>query len=288
MILVTGATGFIGRSLMRALQTEERPVKAFTGRINDPLSLQAELLDVDTIIHLAGAEIWGKNRLLKQVDVDGTAGLLEEGQRAKVRRFVLVSRLNANPNSHYTLLRTKGEEERLVKHSEIPYTIVRSATLFGPGDRFLNTVAGLAAWTWPAIWLPGGGRVAMQPLWVEDLVRCVSACLDRDDLIGSTIEIAGEERMNYTEIAREVLHTAGMRRMHFGVSPKLIRPISTVLFGWQRRPPVTRYFMDRFSVPEVAPIDSVSHHFGFHPSRMGQRIAYLRRSGLRWRMLRQS
>jgi hypothetical protein len=43
------------------------------------------------------------------------------------------------------------------------------------------------------------------------------------------------------------------------------------------RPPVNRFFLDRFSVPEVAPIDSVLRHFDFHPVHMNQQTAYLRR-----------
>lgn len=284
MVLVTGSTGFIGQSLMPALERQERPVKVYHGRMNDPLSLRAELLDVDTVIHLAGTEARDRVRLLRHVDVEGTERLLEESQRARVSQLIVISRLNADPNSLFALLRAKGEVERLVRKSGIPFTIVRSATLYGRYDRFLNVIAGLAAWTWPLVWLPAGGRVAMQPLWVEDLVRCLVACLERPDLLGMTIELAGEERLHYRDITRQVLVTAGMRRFPLSVSPKLIRPLSALLFGWWTRPPVTRFYMDRFSAPEVAPTDSVLNHFGFRPAHMTQQMAYLRHAGLRWRI----
>lgn len=286
MILVTGATGFIGRSLMAVLQEQERPVKAYTGRINDPLSLRAELLDVETVIHLAGSEARDRVRLLHHVDVEGTERLLEESRRAKVQRLVVVSRLNADYASLYPLLKAKGDEERLIRRSGIPYTIIRSATLFGREDRFLNVIAGLAAWTWPLVWLPGGGRVAMQPLWVEDLVRCLVATLDRPDLIDETIELTGDERMRYSEVVRQTLSAAGMSRVPFGPAIKITRAISAPLFGWWVRPPVTRFLMDRFSVPEIAPLDSVYSQFGFRPSRMGQRNSFLRAPGLRTRIFR--
>jgi NADH dehydrogenase len=168
----------------------------------------------------------------------------------------------------------------------MPSVIVRSATLFGRDDRFLNVIAGLASWTWPFVWLPGGGQVAMQPLWVEDLARCLAAVLDREDLLGETIELAGEERYHYHDIARHVLRTAGLSRAELSVTPKLVRPLSALLFGWWRRPPVTRFFMDRFSVPEVAPVDSVYKKFGFRPGRLGQHTSYLRGQGTRWRLFR--
>lgn len=285
MILVTGSTGFIGRSLMNRLQSLTLPVKSYNGRINDPMSLRAELVGVETLIHLAGAESRDRVRLLKHVDVEGTARLLEECRLASVKHLILVSRLNSDSNSVHALLRAKGEQERLIRQSGIPYTIVRSATLFGLNDRFLNVIAGLAAWTWPLVWLPGGGRVAMQPLWVEDLVHCLVACLDRSDLQNETIEIAGEERFRYADIVKLVLQTGGMRRRPLNISIKLIRPLSAVLFGWRPHPPVTRFFLDRFTVPEVAPLDSVRRTFNFRPGSMARHIAYLRRPGHRWRLL---
>ena len=286
MILITGSTGFVGRSLMHAMDRAGRPVRAYSGRINDPRALREALDGVTTVIHLAGAERRDRVRLLHHVDVEGTERLLEEMRRAQVERLIVLSRLNAEPASMHALLRVKGQVERLVRQSGIPYVIVRSATLYGRDDRFLNVITSLAYWTWPTIWLPGGGKVAMQPLWVEDLARCLVDCPDRDDLLGKTIELAGEERLRYSEIARHALNTTGIKRFALGVTPKLVRPLSAVCFGWWRRPPVTRFFMDRFTVPEVALTDSVYDHFGFRPGRLGQHTSYLRGAGQRWRLFR--
>jgi uncharacterized protein YbjT (DUF2867 family) len=286
MILVTGSTGFVGRSLMHALERAERPVRAYSGRINDPRALGEALEGVKTVIHLAGAERRDRKRLLHHVDLEGTERLLEEMHRAGVHRLILLSRLNAEPASMHALLRVKGQVERLIRHSGIPYVIVRSATLYGREDRFLNVVTSLAYWTWPTVWLPGGGNVAMQPLWVEDLARCLAQCPERDDLLGETIELAGEERLRYRELVRQVLNTAGINRYALGVTLKLVRPLSALFFGWRRQPPVTRFFMDRFTVPEVAPVDSVYDHFGFRPGRVGQHTSYLRGASVRWRLFR--
>ena len=138
MILVTGSTGFIGRSLCDALNQQELPFRAYSGRIDDLKALRAELVDVDTVIHLASAESHDRVRLLQQVDVHGTELLLDECRQADVARIIAVSRLNADPASMYALLRAKGEMERHIIRGGIPYTIIRSATLFGRDDRFLT------------------------------------------------------------------------------------------------------------------------------------------------------
>ncbi len=128
------------------------PLKAFKGRINDSFAVRADLLDVDTVIHLASAESRDRIRLLEHVDIDGTELLLRECQLAGVDNFIYVSRLKADRYSLFGLLRIKGVAEKLVRRSGLPYTIVRSATLFGREDSFLNVIGGLAAWTRTFIW----------------------------------------------------------------------------------------------------------------------------------------
>lgn len=286
MILVTGATGFIGRSLTRQLTMAAHEWRAYDGRINDPHTLRQQLGGISTVIHLAGAEARGRDRLLHHVDVEGTTRLLEECRRAEIEHLIVVSRLGADPNSLHELLRAKGEVEYQVRHSDVPYTILRSATLFGRGDRFSELILGMALWSWPFVWLPGGGTIAMQPLWVEDLARCVLKTVSRPDLRGQTLTLAGEERLRYREVVGRILGAAEVRRIPLKVPLVMLRPLTTLVFGWWYWPAVSRYFVDRFFVPEVAELDAVLRHFNFRPTRFGYDLAYLRRGRLRWRIFR--
>jgi NADH dehydrogenase len=286
MILVTGATGFIGRSLARSLDHASLAWRPYSGRINAPLDLRAQLTGVEVVIHLAGSEARGRKRLLQHVDIEGTQRLLEEAQRAGVQRLIFPSRLNADPFAIHALLRCKGEVERLIQRSGISYTIVRSATLFGRDDRFSEIITGLALWSWPLAWVPGGGKVAMQPLWVEDYVRCLLATLERPDLINRTIAVAGAELLSYREIVKTVLASRGLRRAYFPLPGALLRPTAALSFNWWYWPAVSRFFVDRFFVPEVTNLDAVPRQFGFQPVRFRDAISYINRRGLRWRIFR--
>lgn len=286
MILVTGATGFVGRSLMARLAREEIAARAYNGRINNPLALRQQLQDVDIVIHLAGAEARGRRRLLNHVDIDGSARLLEECRRAGVQKIIYLSRIGADPASLHQLLWTKGIVERQIQKSGIPYTILRAASLYGRGDRFFEMIVALAIWSWPFVWLPGGGTTPFQPLWVEDLTRCTVAALRRPDLQNKIITVVGEERLHYRLLAQTLLDAAGLKRLPLSLPLILLGPLTTLFFRWWYWPPVTRYGVDRFFVPEIAEIDSVFRSFGFRPHRVRDTISYLNRPGLRWRLFR--
>ena len=286
MILVTGASGFVGRSLTRSLDHAGHEWRAYSGRLSDAQTLRGELEGVTTVIHLAGVEARGNKRLLQWVDVEGTQRLIEAARRAGVGRLIVPSRLHADANSIHPLLRAKGEVERLVSRSGIPYTIVRATSLFGRDDRFSEIILSLAIWSWPVAWLPAAGKTPLQPLWVEDYAYCLVNSLARPDLIDRTITVAGAERLSYREVVRAILNVAGRPRILLPLPLKLARRSAWLLLSWWRWPPAGRFFMDRFSAPEVTDLDAVQRLFGLHPARFGETITYLNRKGMRWRLFR--
>ncbi len=286
MILVTGASGFIGRSLTNALTLNGYEWQAYEGRINAQADLRKHLPGVEIVFHLAGSEARGRTRLLRHVDIDGTRSLIEEGRRAGVKTIIFPSRIGADANSVHPLLHAKGEVERLLRSSGLSYTILRSSTLFGLGDRFTEIILGLALWSWPFVWLPGGGEIAMQPLWVEDFSRCLVACLERPDVINKTLTLGGDERFRYQSLVSQILSVEGVKRIRAKLPLALLRPSASLLSGWWYWPAVSRFFVDRFFVPEVTDLDAVRRHFGFRPMRLSETMAYLHRPGMRWRLFR--
>ncbi len=286
MILITGASGFVGRSVTRQLTQAQQEWLAYNGRIQNLHQLRQALKGVHTVIHLATSEGRGRNRLLQRVDLVGTQRLLEECRRAQVQHVIFVSRIGADPNSLHTLLRIKGEIEHAIRNSRMEYTIIRSTSLFGHGDRFTEILLSMALWSWPLVWLPGGGHISLQPLWVEDLARCLTQTVSRADLRNKTITIAGEERIPYRAMAHSLLRAHGSSRIPIKMPMVLIRPFTTLLFSWWYWPPITRTFVDRFFVPEIADLDSVLRHFGFRPARLVNNITYVTRPGMRRRIFR--
>jgi NADH dehydrogenase len=287
MILVTGATGFIGRSLMARLEREGVEARPYDGRLITHLKLREQLQGVHTVVHLAGAESRGRNRLLQHVDVEGTAQLIDECRRAGVQHLIAPSHLGANTAAMHSLLRAKGEMEQLIRRSGIPYTILQTAPLYGRNDRFTEIFLALAIWTFPFAWLPGGGNMPVQPLWVEDYTRCLHLILQQPArYVNQTMAIAGEERMTYREMMQRILAVNGRKRLMTPLPLVLVRPSARLLFSWWYWPPLTQYAIDRLFVPAIVEPGAVLRHFGFRPAHFTGQIVYLRRSGLAWRLFR--
>lgn len=276
----------MGRSVMRLLAENGLEVKGFNGRINNPLIIREQLDNVDVVVHLSGAETRGRNRLLNHIDVDGTQRLVEECQRAGIKQFIYLSRLGADPAAWQPLLNAKGTAERAIQRSGIPYTILRSASLYGWGDRYFELIVGLAIWSWPFVWLPGGGDNPVQPLWVEDLARCILKTINDPEKQNKLIKVAGRERMSYFVLVQLLLNMSGYRRIPVPLPMRLLKPVTAVFFRWWYWPAVSRYFAERFFTPEVTEVDTVQRHFGFQPVLVRESIAYLNRAGLRWRLFR--
>src|SRR5574340_1077673 len=213
MILVTGGTGFIGRSLVRQLiasgqevrtllrpsKTSPKlprgmPVEAAVCSLMDERGLRAALRGVDVVYHLAGSERHSAHARLQEVDIQGTQTLVNAAVEAGVQRIITVSHLGADRNSAYPVLKAKGLAEYAIVQSGLPYTIFRSGAVFGPGDQFTVGIARLLlAWPGPFL-LPGEGDSLVQPLWIDDLTATLMIAMENLHWPTRPFRLAGSRR----------------------------------------------------------------------------------------------
>ena len=293
VVLVTGATGFLGSRVVRELvqrnysvrclvhtpgrerMFSDCPVDVHYGNVTDTDVLSTACQGIDAIIHLVAIIREGKNASFDQVNRQGVANLVAAARAGGVKRLVHVSAIGAANNRSYPYLFSKWRGEREVENSGIPYTIVRPSLLFGQGDEFLTMLAGLVQVS-PLVPVVGLGRNRFQPIAVEDVARCAALALNRNDLTGKTVEIGGPHQLSYKQILDTVVRTLGKRRLPLYVPPFIMRLNVAIMEYLLPKPPITSEQLRMLPNRNVAEIGSVERAFGFSPRPLDGNIDYIK------------
>ncbi|MBN1121485.1 MAG: NAD(P)H-binding protein [Anaerolineae bacterium] len=306
MIMVTGATGFVGNRLVRRLvNVSGNPVRVYLrmgsdlerlprgakihlvmGSLFDQDALEAAMQGVHTVYHLAGTDTRGRHAKLQEVDVRGTSAVVEAALNARVGRLICLSRVGAARSSAFPTLRTKGEIEEIIRSSGLAYTIFQTNALFGENDRFSEHIAMLVQ-SFPFYFVPGEGSQVLQPLWVEDLVTCMTMALQDLDMIDRTIALGGPELLSYRRIVMRVMYAIGKQRPIIGVPLLAHRVVAWYLDGLFARWPITEQWTEMLSTHQTAELGAIERNFGFRPRvfDMGLIDTYLKDRPFRSEML---
>ena len=297
-VLVTGATGFIGRRVVSALLAQGNDVRCLVhtpgaeavlptdkvevhyGSVTDPPALSAAFYDVDAVVHLVAIIREKGGTTFDRINIQGVENVVQAASTSGVKRIVHVSAIGAQDNPQLSYLHSKWQGEQAVIQSEIPYAILRPSLMFGEGDEFINALAGLVK-ALPVVPIAGSGKNEFQPIAVDDAARCVAAAVERDDVVNRTIEIGGPERLTYNQIVDIIAETLAVRRPKVHVSLSLMRPMVRLMQVLLPRPPVTLHQLAMLPVPNYSEIGTVETVFGFKPKPLDGNIDFVNKVGFR-------
>ena len=196
MILLTGATGIIGRKLIDLLYQQGRKLRVLSlpndpqvswieqqkkaevvfGDITQPETLNNIWDQIDTVFHLAAVIIsTHQPQLYQKVNLQGTRNLIDKARVHRVEHFIYISSASVYyPRSNLYAV-SKKVAEQVVKESGLNYTIVRPTLVYGPegGEEFYHFVNYLKRF--PIIPFIGAGRALKAPIYVDDLVTALAA-----------------------------------------------------------------------------------------------------------------
>jgi uncharacterized protein YbjT (DUF2867 family) len=224
MILLTGATGQVGRALLerllagghevRCLVREPRRlganrvrVQITLGDLADPLSIRQAVRGVETVAHLAATIRDQPAGSIEELNALATARLLREARRAGAKRFLFFGAMGAMPTSRTRFFRAKALAERAVLRSGLEPAVISPSIVYAPGDPWMTLLQRLSFLPWMP--LSGSGSAAYQPIWAEDVAACAARVLlqQRPNSLqdGARFELAGPETLTYEEIVKLAL-----------------------------------------------------------------------------------
>ncbi len=252
-VLVTGATGFVGRYVVRALYLRgyqpvclvrsrsrladatggipEDRLDVVVGSLFDKSALREAAERSDAAIHLVGIIL--ENRLRHQtfdrVHREGTVGVVEALTAAGVSRYVHMSALGARPDAVAEYHRTKFAAEEYVRGSGLDWTIFQPSIIHERDGEFMQLMKTFACGLIPPV-MPyfGSGENRLQPVSVKDVAHCFVEALGRPDTIGQTCGLGGPRAYSWKElyaVCRK--HIPGARRWKPMVSQPV--PIAKLL-----------------------------------------------------------
>lgn len=236
---VTGAAGFVGRHVVRALLDAGHSVRALSrdrtkarsvfskapsdrltivsGDAADDRALSELVSGADAVIHLVGIIREAPNKqTFQRVHVETTRAVLAACDRAKVTRYLHMSALGVKSDGVSEYQRSKWEAERLVKSTDLEWTIFRPSLIHGPGGEFTQMAAGWARGDLPGNIMPYFTRwqtdksvplgpsielaPTVAPVSVLDVARAFVNALTNEQTVGEIYNLSGSERLSWPEM----------------------------------------------------------------------------------------
>ncbi len=287
MILITGATGYIGRRLVaRLIAQEERPrclvrdtkraaailpadkVELARGDTVDSTSLQEAVRGIDTVVHAAFITADHKESTgnhYEDTNVRGTSNLIQAAKDAGVKRIIEISGLGTKEDEPGSYMQGRFLSEKMLKESGLDWTIIQPSVLFGKDAPFIKGLADLIR-TAPVVPLIGGGKTLFQPIYVEDVVTVIMKVLEEPaQSNGKTYTIGGPAYYSFSQVIDILLGTMHKSRIKAPAPIALVGIGAAMMEAVLPRPPLTKAAMTLFSFNNTTDLHSVERDFGFTP-----------------------
>ncbi len=301
---VTGASGFTGSYLCKALVEKNYNVKALVrknsnrenleklniqfieGDLADPDSIKGKIKDTDIVFHIAALyrqEGISKDMFTK-VNLEGTRLMLDEAVTSGVKRFVHCSTVGVQgqisnppanedapykPGDHYQLSKLEGEKLALsyFNQGKINGVVVRPVGIYGPGDtRFLKLFKHIYKGNFKMI---GNGNVLYHLTFVEDLVQGIILAGETPTAPGKIYTIGGNEYLPLTDLVKMIAQI--LDKPISGIHIPLW-PVYTASFLCEMicrplgiEPPLYRRRLDFFTKDRAFDISKARKELGYNP-----------------------
>ncbi len=245
LVLIAGATGYIGGKLARRLsesgvQTRcmaRRPERAgdlsaagcevVKGDVLDPETLGPALEGVDVAYYLVHSMGRGGDGDFEQLDRQGAENFARAAADAGVRQIVYLGGLGEGRSKH---LRSRHETAEALASTGVPLTYLRAAVVLGGGSESFQTVYHLIK-RLPAMVTPKWTTTRTQPIAVDDVISYLAEARGEGEWVGREIQIAGPDVTTYGGMMEVMADAIGKRRPLMVRIPILTPRLSSLWIG---------------------------------------------------------
>jgi uncharacterized protein YbjT (DUF2867 family) len=292
LILLTGATGYVGRLLLPALEQSGRPVRCLArrhealaratapsteivaGDVMDPAALATALEGVHTAYYLVHS--MAADGDFEALDREAATRFGEAARRAGVRRIIYLGGLGDERDTLSPHLRSRHETGSRLRAGGVPVIELRASIVIGQGSLSFEMVRALVE-RLPVMIGPRWVAVKTQPIAARDLQAYLIAALDLPEGVEGVFEIGGPDVVSYGDIMREYARQQGLRRLLIPV-PLLTPRLSSLWLGLVTplHARVGRKLIDGVRNSTVVRSDRASGAFAIRPRGLVEAIAAAR------------
>jgi uncharacterized protein YbjT (DUF2867 family) len=243
-VLVTGANGFIGRLLTKALQAEDVHVRCMVrkmvtsldnsietvqGDLLEPATLPAAMKGVDTAYYLVHAMAGGRAGFERR-DRDAAENFVSAAEKAGVRRVIYLGGLGETGDDLSEHLKSRLEVADILRSGKFATTFLRAAIIIGAGGASFEMVKALVE-RLPIMITPRWVTTLCQPIAVEDVISYLVGCLKDERTAGGTFDIGGPDVITYKEMMERFGQIRG-RSLYILPVPVLTPRLSSYWVGF--------------------------------------------------------
>jgi uncharacterized protein YbjT (DUF2867 family) len=234
-VLVAGATGYLGRYLVQALINQDYPFQALArnqqklkqlgladdqyhlAEVTNPRTLKDCCENIDVVISTIGITRQKDDLSFMDVDFQANLNLLEEAERARVKKFIYISAFNAPKYPHVRVLKAKEQfAKRLLRSQQLTPCVIRPNGFFSDMAEIFKMAQN------GKIYLFGDGSLRLNPIHGKDLANyCLQAIVRQE----RELDIGGPEILSLNQIAALAFQAQG-KRIKITYLPDWLRKIS--------------------------------------------------------------